>query len=56
VTVTTEDITFREGLRIEQMTALLQTKQVGFDPKDFYDIAKHPPAELLADYDWLQLP
>jgi UPF0755 protein len=56
VTVTTEDITFREGLRIEQMTALLQTKQVGFDPKDFYDLAKHPPAALLADYDWLKLP
>jgi UPF0755 protein len=56
VTVTTEDITFREGLRIEQMTALLQTKQLGFDPKDFYDLAKHPPAELLADYDWLKLP
>jgi UPF0755 protein len=55
VTVTTEDITFREGLRIEQMTALLQTKQVGFDPKDFYDLAKHPPAALLADYDWLKL-
>jgi UPF0755 protein len=56
VTVTTEDITFREGLRIEQMTALLQTKNPGFDPKDFYDLAEHPPAELLADYDWLQLP
>jgi UPF0755 protein len=56
VAMTTEDITFREGLRIEQMTALLQTKQVGFDPKDFYDLAKHPTAELLADYDWLQLP
>jgi UPF0755 protein len=56
VTVTTEDITFREGLRIEQMTALLQTKQVGFDPKDFYELAKHPTAELLADYDWLKLP
>jgi len=56
VTVTTEDITFREGLRIEQMTALLETKQVGFDPKDFYDLAKHPPAELLAQYPWLQLP
>ena len=56
VTVTTEDITFREGLRIEQMTALLQTKQVGFDPKDFYDLAKHPPAELLAAYPWLKLP
>jgi peptidoglycan lytic transglycosylase G len=56
VTVTTEDVTFREGLRIEQMTALLQTKHVGFDPKDFYELAKHPTAELLADYDWLQLP
>ena len=56
VTVTTEDVTFREGLRIEQMTALLQTKQVGFDPKDFYDLAEHPTAELLADYDWLNLP
>ena len=56
VTVTTEDVTFREGLRIEQMTALLQTKQVGFDPKEFYDLAKNPPAELLAEYDWLKLP
>jgi UPF0755 protein len=56
VTVTTENITFREGLRIEQMTALLQTKQVGFDPKDFYDLAEHPTAALLADYDWLKLP
>jgi peptidoglycan lytic transglycosylase G len=56
VTVTTEDITFREGLRIEQMTALLQTKQTGIDPQQFYDLAKHPSAELLADYDWLELP
>jgi UPF0755 protein len=56
VTVTTEDITFREGLRIEQMTALLQTKQTGIDPQQFYDLAKHPPAALLADYAWLKLP
>jgi UPF0755 protein len=56
VTLTTEDITFREGLRIEQMTALLQTKKLGFEPRDFYDIAEHPPAALVADYDWLQLP
>jgi UPF0755 protein len=56
VTVTTEDITFREGLRIEQMTALLQTKQTGIDPQQFYDLAKHPPAELLANYPWLKLP
>ena len=56
VTVTTLDITFREGLRIEQMTALLQTKQTGFEPQHFYDLAKHPTAELLADYEWLKLP
>ena len=56
VTLTTLDITFREGLRLEQMTALLQTKQVGFDPQQFYDLAKHPTAELLADYEWLKLP
>jgi UPF0755 protein len=56
VTVTTVNITFREGLRIEQMTALLQTLDTGIDPKKFYDIAKHPPEELLADYEWLKLP
>ena len=53
VVVTTLDITFREGLRIEQMTALLQTIESGIDPKAFYDLAKHPTAELLADYPWL---
>lgn len=56
VVVTTLDITFREGLRIEQMTALLQTKQTGIDPKAFYDMATNPPEELLADYEWLELP
>lgn len=56
VTVTTVDITFREGLRIEQMTALLQTIETGIDPQAFYDLAKHPPEELLADYEWLHLP
>ena len=56
VVVTTIDITFREGLRIEQMTALLQTIDSGIDPKAFYDLAKHPPEELLADYEWLKLP
>ena len=24
------------------------------NPKDFYDLAKHPTPELLADYPWLQ--
>ena len=54
--VTTKNITFREGLRIEQMTALLQTIESGVDPQAFYDLARHPPPELLADYEWLELP
>jgi UPF0755 protein len=54
--VTTKNITFREGLRIEQMTALLQTIESGVDPQAFYDLAKHPTPELLADYEWLKLP
>jgi UPF0755 protein len=54
--VSTTNITFREGLRIEQMTALLETIDTGIDPKAFYDLAKHPTPELLADYEWLQLP
>jgi UPF0755 protein len=56
VVLSTVDITFREGLRIEQMTALLQTLDTAIDPKEFYDLAKQPPAELLADYEWLSLP
>ena len=56
VVISTLDITFREGLRIEQMTALLQTLETGIDPKAFYDLAKNPTAELLADYEWLNLP
>ncbi|NJD27977.1 MAG: endolytic transglycosylase MltG [Chloroflexi bacterium] len=56
VTYTTLDVTFREGLRIEQMTALLQTLETGVDPAEFYELATQPPAELLADYAWLELP
>jgi peptidoglycan lytic transglycosylase G len=52
----TLDVTFREGLRLEQITAKLETIQSKVDPKAFYDLATHPPAELLADYPWLQLP
>lgn len=53
VIVTTLDITFREGLRIEQMTALLDTIDSGIDPAEFYELAKHPET-LLADYPWLE--
>ncbi|MFN8629153.1 MAG: endolytic transglycosylase MltG [Chloroflexota bacterium] len=47
-------ITFREGLRIEQMTAKLQTVTGSLiDPKEFYDLAMKPTDELLSHYDWL---
>ena len=56
VNVTILNITFREGLRIEQMTALLQTLDTSIDPREFYELATNPPAELLAEYTWLDLP
>lgn len=56
VVIQTVDVTFREGLRIEQMTAKLETIHSAVDPKAFYDLAMHPPASLLADYPWLKLP
>ena len=56
VVVTTVDVTFREGLRLEQIAAKLQTVQSGVDAKAFYDLASKPTPELLADYPWLPLP
>lgn len=56
VVVRTIDVTFREGLRIEQLTAKLQTIESGVDPAAFYELAIHPPATLLADFPWLKLP
>ncbi len=47
-------VTFREGLRAEQMAAKLQT--IGgteVDPKAFLDLVQHPTDELLGDYPWL---
>ncbi|MGA3056604.1 MAG: endolytic transglycosylase MltG, partial [Candidatus Limnocylindrales bacterium] len=58
-------LTFREGLRIEQMVALLELKEASPDdptapltmnPSQFYQLAMNPPAELLASYPWLKLP
>ena len=58
-------ITFREGLRIEQMAAKLEALEA--DPVDptapltmnvgqFYDLAEHPTTDFLAQYPWLKLP
>jgi UPF0755 protein len=58
-------ITFREGLRIEQMVAKLELLEVDpvdptapltMNPGQFYDLAMHPPADLVANYQWLKLP
>jgi UPF0755 protein len=46
------DLPFREGLRIEQVVA----KLVKMDPTDFYTLAEHPTAAILAAHPWLQLP
>ncbi|HEV8489455.1 MAG TPA: endolytic transglycosylase MltG [Candidatus Limnocylindrales bacterium] len=55
IVITVVPVNFREGLRLEQITAKLQILEppVSIDPQEFYDIVKNPPAELLADYPWL---
>ena len=47
-------VTFREGLRAEQMTAKLQTiPGTDVDPQAFYDLVMKPTDALLGDYPWL---
>ncbi len=49
------EIALRTGLRLEQITAKLQTlPELQMDPREFYELATEPPAALLADYPWLQ--
>jgi peptidoglycan lytic transglycosylase G len=48
------DIALRTGLRLEQITAKLQTLPLDMDPHDFYELAKSPPASLVNDYPWLK--
>lgn len=54
-------IRFRTGLRLEQMTAYIQARPVEIaslkmDAADFLALVRKPPAKLLADYPWLELP
>ena len=45
------EIALRTGLRLEQVTAKLATiSELAMDAADFYELAKNPTAELLADY------
>jgi UPF0755 protein len=48
------DIALRRSLRLEQITAKLQTLPLDMDPQEFYQLASHPPASLIADYPWLK--
>jgi UPF0755 protein len=51
------EIALRTGLRLEQITAKLETIDgLTMNPEDFYNLAKHPTPELLKAYDWLGLP
>ena len=54
--VHTVTIGLREGLRLEQIAAYLETLPLKTDIKRFYDLATHPPATLLAEFPWLDLP
>jgi UPF0755 protein len=48
------DVTFREGLRLEQITAKLATlTDTDIDPAAFYELVTKPTDGLLADYPWL---
>jgi len=54
ITVRNVPVTFREGLRIEQMTAkLANDANTEIDPQEFYKLATNPPDELIADFPWL---
>jgi len=51
----------RPGLRLEQVTALLQARPpeiaaLQLDAAELYALVTEPPASLLADYPWLGLP
>ena len=47
-------IALRTGLRLEQITAKLQTLPLTMDTKEFYELVKSPPASLIDDYPWLK--
>ncbi|MET0771620.1 MAG: endolytic transglycosylase MltG [Candidatus Limnocylindrales bacterium] len=46
----------RSGLRIEQVTALLQTiPKLGFNPEEFYQLAMRPPSWVRQEFPWLRV-
>ncbi len=56
-------VTFREGLRLEQLVAKLESVEANapdaqhkltIDVQEFYNLAKNPPATLTSKYTWLK--
>ena len=47
---------FRQGLRLEQVVAKLETLPVTMNVQDFYDLVKHPTQAILDLHPWLELP
>jgi len=56
VVITVVPVNFREGLRLEQITAKIQTLEppIAIDAQEFYDMVTEPPAELNAEFPWLE--
>ena len=49
-------VALREGLRLEQIVAYLQTLPLdSLDIEQFYDLATNPPASLRTDFPWLSV-
>ncbi len=57
IVTTSVPVTFREGLRLEQITALLTKvnteNHTAVDPAAFYNLVTKPTDALLGDYPWL---
>jgi UPF0755 protein len=52
----TVQIALRQGLRLEQVVAYLQTLPFdNFDPQAFYDMASAPPDSLMQKFPWLSV-
>ena len=49
-------VQLRAGLRLEQIVAQIGTLDLPFTQRELLDILRTPPAEIIADYDWLDLP
>jgi len=49
-------VQLRAGLRLEQIVAQIGTLDLPFTQRELLDLLRSPSAEILADYDWLDLP